>query len=68
MIIKQVRFRCVDESAYFGGILIKDREQAPYVICGCCGGVMEMDNIAEIEEFKGWADISDEIIENYHPR
>lgn len=62
MFTKQVRFRCEGDDAYFGGILIDDHEKVPYVICGCCGGIMTMDDIEEIQEYENWVDISNEII------
>lgn len=62
MIIKQVRFRCEGDEAYFGGILVGDGDPYPYIICGCCGSIMEMDDIAEIQKYENWVDISSEII------
>lgn len=60
MTAKQVRFRCEGEYAHFGGILVQ-RNSDTFVICGCCGGVIEMDDIAEITEYKYWVDIDNEI-------
>ena len=61
MVIKQVRFRCEGDDAYFGGILV-ECDSDTFIICGCCGGVMDMDDIAEIKEYENWVDISNEII------
>ena len=61
MLTRQVRFRSLDDDAYFGGILIEDGKNS-YIICGCCGSVFEMDDIAEIQEYENWVNISDEII------
>ena len=47
-----------NDGVIFGGILI-DNE---YVICGCCGGVFEANEVEIIEIFKDWISISDEII------
>lgn len=33
------------------------------VVCGCCGAIIEADEIAEIEYFENWVDISEKIIE-----
>ena len=62
MITKQVRFRCEGDNTFFGGILVDDCKEAPFIICGCCGGIIEMDDILEIQEYKNWVNISDEII------
>ena len=62
MVTKQIRFRCVNEDdTNLGGILVKDGEKS-FVICGCCGGVIRMDEIEKIQEYEDWVDISDEII------
>lgn len=61
MVTKQARFRLKGENDFYGGILVKNNNSF-YVICGCCGEVMEMDDIAEIEEYKNWVNISNEII------
>lgn len=46
----------VDDPHWIGGIAYKD-----YVICGECGGIVDLKDIENIEEFP-WCDISDEII------
>ena len=61
MITRQVRFRSLDDDTYFGGILVKDSKES-FIICGCCGSIFEMDDIAEIQEYEHWVNISDEII------
>lgn len=60
MIVKQVKFRCEGEEDYKGGIMVDDG-YPPYVICGCCGGVYEMNEIEEIKTYPSWVDISEEI-------
>lgn len=54
----QVKFHQGDGE--FGGILIDNR----YLICGCCGGVfdLEEDDII-IEKVYEWIDISDTILD-----
>ena len=56
-----------DKVVWLAGIAYRDE-----VICGCCGGVFEIDEIVEsakdfqiedpIEAYDFWVDISDEII------
>ena len=58
---KQIKFRDTDNDAILGGILIDDR----YIICGCCGGVIDLneeDCGAEILERYPWINISDAIV------
>ena len=61
MTAQQVRFRLQDDDTYFGGILVEDGKKS-FVICGCCGGTAEMDEIEEIKKYKNWVNISDEIM------
>ena len=61
MFTKQVRFYLEGENVLYGGILVEDGNDS-YVICGCCGSIIEMDDIEEIDEFENWIDISNEII------
>jgi hypothetical protein len=56
MTTQQIKFRPVGEEAFFGGILVNNE----YVICGCCGGVYEPDDIEEFERLP-WTDISEAI-------
>lgn len=62
MVVKQVKFRADGEEAYFGGIFVDDGENK-YIICGCCGGVYEIDDLtdADITIYENWVDISEEI-------
>jgi len=46
----------VDEPRWLGGIAFEDK-----VICGECGGVVELDDIADIVELP-WVSISEEIL------
>ena len=46
----------VDEPHWIGGIAYQD-----YVICGECGGIIDLEDLAAIVEFP-WVDISNEII------
>ena len=46
----------VDDPRWIGGIAYQD-----YVICGECGGIIELEDIAEIIELP-WVDITYDII------
>lgn len=69
---KQVRFRIVDSSIgdtteILGGIAIyeEDEKREKYlinVICGCCGGMLEPEDVEIIEEYPSWIDLVDTII------
>lgn len=61
MITKQVKFVDVYEHTIHGGILITEGNDQ-YIICGCCGGVFEIEDVEIVEEFPNWIDISDSII------
>ncbi len=61
MITKQVKFVDVDEHTIHGGILIIQGDEQ-YIICGCCGGVFEIEDVEIVKEFPDWIDISDSII------
>ena len=62
MIIRQCKFRPIGEQAWQGGIYLNNDLQTDYVICGCCGGWFEMNEIEEIEIFEDWVNLSAEII------
>lgn len=67
MEVRQVKFRCpaadVVESTkeVLGGIAIYDGFKLQGVICGCCGGVFEPDEVEIIRKME-WLPISKEII------
>lgn len=60
MLTKQCAFKDF-EGTVFGGVYLEIGEEK-YVICGCCGGVMEMDDIEELYVFQEWNNISEEIV------
>lgn len=68
MIYKQCKFWDLDSDKYgfHGGIaIIEDRDGLEIlqgVICGCCGGFVEADDIVEIEYYDDWIDLCDTII------
>lgn len=54
----QVKFLDRDNNIWVGGIAYHDE-----IICGCCGGILEIDEFAEHEIVTyDWMDISEEII------
>ena len=59
--MKQVKFIDKNEETnnVYGGILMDDGD----VICACCGGVFEADDIEIIEEYDTWVDFTEAIIE-----
>ena len=56
---KQVIFKD-EEGEIFGGILV----DGEYIICGCCGGVIEYNEVEIISDLK-WTPLSDTILEGF---
>ena len=54
--MKQIKFR--DDGVILGGILIDDNT----IICGCCGGTFERDEVEILEIYDTWVDLSSTII------
>ena len=61
--IKQVKFHDKANDEIFGGLLCQEGV-CDYIICGCCGGIIEADDpdIEILETYEAWTDISDSII------
>ena len=71
---RQVKFRIIDSSIgdtteILGGIGIY--EEYPHhdeilvnVICGCCGSMLEPEDVEILEKYHSWVDICDAIIGN----
>lgn len=55
---KQVKFMD-NEGNIFGGIVVDDE----FLICGCCGGVLEKNEVKILATLE-WVPISDEILGN----
>ena len=72
MIYKQCKFWYIDSGAegYLGGIAVLEdydgTEVLQGVICGCCGGFVELNDIAEIKYYNDWIDLCDTIIGDEH--
>lgn len=66
MYFKQIQFRVdnadtIESKRLNGGIGAYDRDELQYVICGCCGGMFNKEEITSIRVLE-WIPISDEII------
>lgn len=55
--MKQVKFCEIGEDIEIGGILLDDGN----IVCGCCGGVFEPEEVKIIKEYESWIDLSEEI-------
>lgn len=55
MLAQQVMFD--DGEEVKGGILVNSE----FIICGCCGGVFEAEEVEVIEYFEYWVPIGEEI-------
>lgn len=67
--VEQVRFRIVntdvgDTNEVLGGIAIyEDDTHLINVICGCCGGTLEPDDVEIIEVYEDdWVNLSEKIL------
>lgn len=55
--MKQVKFYEIGGDIEIGGILLDDGQ----IICGCCGGLFEPEEVVIIKEYEDWVDLSEEI-------
>ena len=57
----QVKFHLAgeEEESIRGGIAYQH-----FIICGCCGGAIDVDDIDWMEVYDSWMDISEEIMGN----
>ena len=68
MIYKQVKFQDLTEKdgGVFGGIGAFEQTDAgdklKFVICGCCGGVLEPEDVKIIQQYEYWINISQDIL------
>lgn len=60
MFTKQVKFHCIDDDddKVYGGILMDNK----YVICGCHGGVFNIEDVVILQTYNDWMDLSESII------
>lgn len=64
MTTKQVIFMD-EEGCVEGGILVNDTPKEQYVICGCCGGILEPEQYTILYQYPDWCNVSDEITGGY---
>lgn len=57
----QIKFHIAgeEEEAILGGIAYQH-----FIICGCCGEAIDVDDIDWMETYDSWMDISEEIMGN----
>ena len=60
MFTYQIRFKDLEDGSINGGIVVDDGSK-PYVICGCCGSVFDLDEVEVLDEYDDWNSLSDEI-------
>ena len=66
MAFKQCKFTDFD-GIVRGGIYVMTNGQVEdpendYIICGCCGGIFQLDDVESYICYPSWLDISEEII------
>lgn len=63
MNFKQCKFKDLENDTILGGILNEDEK---YIICGCCGGIIDLSEEPSdyeiIKIYDNWLNISEEII------
>lgn len=63
MTFKQCKFKDIENDMILGGILNEDEK---YIICGCCGAVIDLteepDDYKIIKVYDSWVNISEEIM------
>ena len=61
--VRQCRFKYNEDDFYnFGGIYCKFDNGDEYIICGCCGGIVDVNEVKILEIYEVWVDISHEIM------
>lgn len=66
--VKQVKFKITDDSIgdpneILGGIAIfDDNSYLVNIICGCCGSILESEDIKIIRIYENWIDLTDDIL------
>lgn len=62
MITKQIIFRDTDDGELHAGILCKEPTNGDsYIICGCCGGIVPINEADICVEYDEWLDLEDAI-------
>ena len=63
MFTRQVIFKD-EKGTIFGGIYVEFDDER-YIICGCCGGVFDADEVEIVKTFEDWVNIEEEIRGNW---
>lgn len=62
MTTKQIIFRDTDDGYLHAGILCSEPTNGDtYIICGCCGGIVPLDEADIYKEYDEWFDLEDAI-------
>ena len=61
MFAYQIKFKDLEDGSINGGIVVDDGSK-PYVICGCCGSILTLDEVELLDEYDDWNSLSVEII------
>lgn len=59
---KQVKFVDEEHNILGGFAFFDEHDNIEYIVCGCCGSMLEPDEVTIVEVYHYWANISDEII------
>ena len=60
---KQIAFKVrYEEADVIGGIGYFENDKLVKVICGCCGGTFEPDEVTLISTYDNWIDLADTIL------
>ena len=64
--IKQCKFKDM-EGNVCGGIYCKFDNGDEYIICACCGGIMDKDDVTDLVIYNHWIDFTEFIIDEVEP-
>ena len=59
---RQVKFVDGEDNILGGFAFFDEHDNIKYIVCGCCGGMLEPDDVTVLKVYSYWADVSDEII------
>lgn len=72
MILKQCKIYDKESDTTLGGIAAFEEDKLQYIICACCGAILEADDFSDdedsdfelVEVYDNWIDFSENIIED----